>query len=569
MRIRKKSFYKNFFIHYISIILISILILFFITYSTIRNVYNNHLKEELINHAKLIELLILNNNQITLENHISNIKNLHIHTEIHTNKYKKIFELGKKKSIENYNTLPYGYSKVLDNNFHDNILVLKYPVYKLGSISHYIILEKNINTFSKIMPHYRFQSTLLVLIFTIIAALLSFFMAKKFVAPLKKISLASKKVALGDFQIRLLLNTNDEINELADSFNNMTLRLEELFFELNSEKEEIERIIESIEEGILVIDSIGKVKKANNSLKIMIDNDDIIGKYYWEIFKQNSIIKMIKNVNEKKKNVTKNRIYKGRNYLCSSNFINGRNEVVVVFYDITEIKQLERLKKDFVSNVSHELKTPLTAIKGFVETLSENEQTTENKRYLSIINRHTDRMINIVDDLLTLSEIEDKGNENIELSKINLEHIFENLLNMFEDRLKNKNLEFSIEIDKNSVFILADPCKLEELFINLIDNAIKYTDQGKIYIKTCSTDNLTTITIGDTGIGIQKDKMNRIFERFYVVDKSRSRKTGGTGLGLSIVKHIALLHNWEIDVESKYGLGTEFLIKNIVNSEES
>ena len=232
---------------------------------------------------------------------------------------------------------------------------------------------------------------------------------------------------------------------------------------------------------------------------------------------------------------------------------------MATLYDITTIKNLEKTKKDFVSNVSHELRTPLTAIKGFVETLQDTNSDDKNKHYLNIISRHTDRVIRIVNDLLLLSKLEGAPG-NLELEKVNLKNLIENILKIFEQSLKEKKLALKFNASNSLPIINADPFKLEQVFINLIDNAIKYTERGEIAISLNSYNETVTIEIQDTGICIPQEHLSRIFERFYVVDSSRSRKLGGTGLGLSIVKHIVLLHNGKIDVKNIPGVGTNFVV---------
>jgi two-component system phosphate regulon sensor histidine kinase PhoR len=231
---------------------------------------------------------------------------------------------------------------------------------------------------------------------------------------------------------------------------------------------------------------------------------------------------------------------------------------MVIFHDITEIKNTEKIKKDFILNVSHELRTPLTAIKGFIESLG-TEIDKKNLRYLDILKRNTERLINIVNDLLVLSELEDRETV-LRLEDVDLNQLIEDIRKIFEQKLKEKKLNLKIQSADKHITVKADSFQLEQIFINLIDNAIKYTQKGGIVITVKQDKKYTTISIEDTGIGIPKENLTRIFERFYVVNKSRSRSLGGTGLGLSIVKHIVLLHNGKIDVESTLGKGTKFTI---------
>ena len=244
-----------------------------------------------------------------------------------------------------------------------------------------------------------------------------------------------------------------------------------------------------------------------------------------------------------------------RNYICSVSFLVSSEQIVLTLHDITEIMRLSAIKKDFVVNVSHELRTPLTAIKGFVETLDE-EGIEKSRRYLEIIKRHTERLISIVQDLQQLSELE--AIEQLEIEPVNIARLLEPIIKMFEPQITSKNL--NIELDVKNIEVKADPFKLEQIFINLIDNSIKYTEKGAIIISAEQDARQTKIVVEDTGIGIPKEHIPRIFERFYVVDKSHSRRMGGTGLGLSIVKHIVQVHRGTISIESKVNQGTRVTI---------
>ena len=245
-----------------------------------------------------------------------------------------------------------------------------------------------------------------------------------------------------------------------------------------------------------------------------------------------------------------------KNYLCSISFLSSSAQIVLTLHDVTEIMRLSTIKKDFVVNVSHELRTPLTAIKGFVETLEE-EGPDQSKRYLDIIKRHTERLISIVKDLQLLSELEAK--EKLELSEIKLSELLAPIVRMFEPQLTAKGLNIKLDVD-NAV-ISVDAFKFEQVFINLLDNSIKYTEKGKIKISAKQDAKETRIIVEDTGIGIPKEHIPRIFERFYVADKSHSRKMGGTGLGLSIVKHIIQAHGGSINIESEVRSGTRVIIE--------
>jgi two-component system phosphate regulon sensor histidine kinase PhoR len=232
--------------------------------------------------------------------------------------------------------------------------------------------------------------------------------------------------------------------------------------------------------------------------------------------------------------------------------------MIVTFSDVSEYKRLEKIKRDFVSNLSHELRTPLTAIKGFVETLAE-ESSTPNRNYLEIMNRHTDRMVNMVKDLLTLAEMEEPRMR-LEKSRVDLLKLADTVAVIFAGRCREKNVRLEVIASEGLPAFFGDPYRLEQLFINLVDNAVKYTERGEIQISLASREKEIEIRVRDTGQGIAAEHLPRIFERFYVVDPSRSREQGGTGLGLAIAKHIVLLHDGRIEAVSEPGRGTEFII---------
>jgi len=258
-----------------------------------------------------------------------------------------------------------------------------------------------------------------------------------------------------------------------------------------------------------------------------------------------------------------------RNYLVNVRTLDYPEKVLIfVVFDITDFKSLEKIKADFIANVSHELRTPLTAIKGYTETLEEEayENREDRRHFLEIIKRHTDRLINIVSDLLVLSEIESKESLSLEMSNadfedVDINEVVKSSYESLRRKISEKNLQVEINLKEEIPGIKGNRFLLEQMLINLIDNAVKYTpESGRLTINTSSEDSNVNLEISDTGIGIPKENLNRIFERFYRVDKTRSRKLGGTGLGLSIVKHIAIIHNGKIDVESEVGKGSRFII---------
>jgi two-component system phosphate regulon sensor histidine kinase PhoR len=230
---------------------------------------------------------------------------------------------------------------------------------------------------------------------------------------------------------------------------------------------------------------------------------------------------------------------------------------VFTFHEITKEKNLEKIKKDFVVNVSHELRTPLTSIKGYLETIEGLDET--QQKYLNTAIRNTDRLINIVKDLLLISEMESEESM-LKKEAVDIKELLFQASSVFKQKVEQKNLALNIDSDTDLPVFMGDSFELEQMLMNLLDNALKYTEEGTIGISAQEKDDQIHIVIKDTGIGIPEQDLPRVFERFYVVDKSRSRRGGGTGLGLSIVKHIIQLHKGSIKVESKPGTGTTFHI---------
>ncbi len=458
----------------------------------------------------------------------------------------------------------FGTSLRYSTTIKEKMLYVAVPVERDGKVSGIIRASLFLKEINSLL--YNLKMTIIKIAGIIVAVLLvgTFLFSRNLSRPLKELSAASRKVAGGDFNTKVFLNSKDEIKEMADSFNYMTDQIKTLFTQLSCQKEELNSIISSIREGLCVLDREGRITISNESFRKFVQNDSVKGKFYWEVLRKNKFEELINNIRNEKASLVDEIEINNRIYLCGATFCHNKEEIVVTLHDITRIKHLEETKRDFATNASHELLTPLTAIKGFVETLQGTNNDSENQHYLNIIKRHTDRVIYIVKDLLLLSQLEEKPGC-LELGEVDLKSLIENILKIFDQSLREKNLTLKFNADGNLPLIKADTFKLEQVFINLIDNAIKYTERGEIVISLRQNDNSVITEIQDTGICIPREHLSRIFERFYVVDKSRSRKLGGTGLGLSIVKHIVLLHSGKIDVETIPGVGTKFIVILPVN----
>jgi two-component system phosphate regulon sensor histidine kinase PhoR len=451
-----------------------------------------------------------------------------------------------------------GKSMRLSVTLEEEMLYVALPIDKNGAILGVVRMSIPLKQVNSLLQALQLRILIGIAIVTLLSIGIAFFLSRGLSKPVDTLASAAENLAKGKFDTRVYLQTGGELKGLETSFNEMAGRMEGLFGNLSRKNEELDTIVSSIQEILVVLDKDGRVKLTNESFRKALNNEDVQDKFYWEVMRCPDFSELIMKVTEERKHRTEEIEFRDKHYLCSVTFLSSKEEMVVVLYDITDLKNLERVKKDFVANISHELRTPLTAIKGFVETLEEEEDI-KNVQYLEIIKRHTDRLMNIVNDLLLLSELEQAGTAH-EVEDVNLVSLAENILKVFGQGAKSKGIELKLIAGESMKAVQADPFKLEQMFINLLDNAIKYTEKGEVSISLRQEDLKSIIEIQDTGIGIPGSHLPRVFERFYVVDKSRSKKLGGTGLGLSIVKHIVLLHGGTIDVESSLGIGTKFTV---------
>ena len=421
-----------------------------------------------------------------------------------------------------------------------------------------------LNEINKEVGRLRNEIAKIIVIILLFSCLLSLALSKTLTMPIEDMIGKVERIAKGDFGVRITRLRRGELGELGRNINEMAERLDSLFKEVGREKQVFKEIIDSIPVCICVIALDGRIIMANTALKGLIKGQDIEGKPYWQFFKEPRFNLFIQEFEKEPKDMQQEVIIEGRVFLCSIRFIKDQERAVISLYDISHLKDTERMKKDLVVNVSHELKTPTTTINGYIKTLLEMESDEEKRRFLQIIDRNVERLLNIVNDLLFLSELETAQGLNME--DVDLKGTIRDIYPMFSQKIEQKGLSFSVQIEESARFIKADRFRLEQALINIIDNAVKYTEKGKIMIKAYIEGEEVNIDISDTGPGIPEEHLPRIFERFYVVDKSRSRKTGGTGLGLSIAKHIIEMHKGRITVSSVPKKGTTFHISLPLNA---
>ncbi|MBN2102945.1 PAS domain-containing protein [bacterium] len=390
--------------------------------------------------------------------------------------------------------------------------------------------------------------------------------------PIQAIKLGARRIGNGELNHRLYITKPIELKNLAESMNKMADQLEERIDIITQQRNELEAILTSMVEAVLVVDTEERIIRMNHAMSKLLDvnTKDATGKDIQTVFRNIALQRFIRETLNSRKpreeelivtSETERTVQAHGTLLkdASENTIGG----LIVLNDITRQKSLEDIRRQFVANVSHELKTPVTAIHGFVETLREGAIHDKKKapEFLQIIMKHTDRLNTIIEDLLNLSRIEqDSEKGEISLKVTSVRQVMQEAVSLCLNKAAEKNIELTLQA-KSGLKAKLNPPLLTQAVVNLIDNAIKYSPEGSsISIQALRQQDHLNIQVKDNGIGIPHTDIPRIFERFYRVDKARSRQLGGTGLGLSIVKHIIQAHGGTITVDSQPGEGSTFTL---------
>jgi len=438
------------------------------------------------------------------------------------------------------------------------MMYMSVPLESSGRVVGALRLSLFMKNLEALLGVFRRELLKVVGLMILIALLTVFFLSKSVSGPVREVIDASSRVAAGDFEVTVSARRSGEFKKFAQSFNTMTGKLKTLFDEIRMKNEEIQGILGSMREGLCVLGKDDRIELCNASFRRTVQNENPEGRHFWEVVRSSALSEAVRMARASKGEASEEGAIGDHIYFCSVAHLTTGDRLVVTLHDITEIRALEKTKKDFVVNVSHELRTPLTAVKGFLETIEPRAEE-ENKPYLEIIRRNTERMIAIVEDLLVLSELEERGPK-IDKTEVDFKPLAESILKMFERRASEKGLVLSLEAPNDLPAVVADPGQMEGLLLNLIDNAIKYTEKGSVKVWLSVRGANLAVDVEDTGPGISAEHLPHVFERFYVVDRSRSKKLGGTGLGLSIVKHIVLAHKGSVSVKSRIGEGTTFSV---------
>ncbi len=405
--------------------------------------------------------------------------------------------------------------------------------------------------------------TLILMIFFVVAQRLS--------KPLSEVAQNMERVAQGDLKVRLPDYSASELHRISLAFNQLIERLEKQLQQINEQKNQQRAIFQSMNEGILAINQHEQIIALNRAAaEILKISEEAKGKNLHEVIRNSQLIQVIEQALRGKQLVEDEIILRGepQRYIRvhGTPLKDEQQKIIgamVVLSDVTRIKRLEEVRKDFVANVSHEIRTPLTSIQGFVETLLDGALSDPHtaQRFLNIIHNQAKRLNSIIEDLMVLASLEQKEERSgFQFTQERLAPVIQNAVQVCLAQAEQKHIKISTSCPEE-LQLKMNASLLEQALVNLITNAIKYSPENtQVEITAQMKDNEVEIKVADQGIGIPKEFHDRIFERFYRVDKARSRQLGGTGLGLSIVKHIVKVHNGRVAVQSKVGQGSTFFI---------
>ncbi|PTG62853.1 PAS domain-containing sensor histidine kinase [Staphylococcus chromogenes] len=561
------KFYHKLLIILTTITVVSFLILGFIVHNSIYTISVEHQKKELQKHAQQIISLHHNHNdrriQSLAETYESNIlildkgKTYRVNTKQDFNIEKRKAELLRQLKSENP-------VYILDGKAGEYLFGIE-----KGNVT--LLMSGEYDTVYALQMQFWKYLILMGIVFIALIFFTVRYINRTYIQPINEVSYAASLLTQGNYRVRVPESSVKETRELYVTINVLARRLERLNSEQKIQRNRLVTTLENIPSAVLMIDKHGNIVVANKTFYDIFNENTNVEQQNYEKLLHPTLKKLVVEGFRTEKPVYDqvelhlNQIHqKFFDTSCVPILTRTKKRLqgmVIVLHDITQLKKLENLRRDFVANVSHELKTPITSIKGFTETLLDGAKNDEASldMFLNIMLKESNRIQSLVDDLLDLSKIE----QNTELDKhsIRLSKVAHHALEMIQPLAQDKNIELIDEINDN-VTAMADESKMSQVIVNLLSNAVNYSSPDKtITIRVYNKERCKVIEVIDQGIGIAKEETYRIFERFYRVDKARSRDSGGTGLGLSITKHIVEGYQGTIEVESELGKGSIFRVQ--------
>ena len=571
---KRNLFFKILF-SYLVIVCLSFFILDLLIKDEIKKVMTSKIESELLNYAELIDLnstqkmsdqlrqiARISNSRVTLvdaqgrvfadsEKDIAQMENHFSRPELQEARLK-----GKGKSIR--------YSQTIGVD----MLYVAISMKSGSQITGYIRLARPLHDVQNMIEKIYQSIFLAMMIVAVIALFIALIFSYRLAAPILAMERFTERLRQGHPVGNIFLETSDETEKLADNINYLVDELQSQIRLANEEKSKLMTAFTSMTEGVLILNAEDKIEFVNQALSNMLAEQygDINGKTLMEAFLNVDLQKAFLKFKEKHDTVIEE-IALGSSIepvilsvsISSVHNYPGEDKAMFVFHDVTRLKKLEKIRVDFVANVTHEIRTPLTAMIGYLETIKAGtiNNIDETKRFVDISLKQAQRLNRLVEDLLVISKVE-LGEISFNFEEISLHNTLEGVISLVEAKVKLKNITIHNKVQENGSPIWADRDRLTQILVNVLDNAVKFTpEDGSIIIDAGQKDSYAVVTITDTGIGIPKEEVRRLGERFYRVDRSRSRDLGGTGLGLSIVKHLMIAHGGRMEIESQLDNGTK------------
>ncbi|RKN85479.1 two-component system histidine kinase PnpS [Paenibacillus ginsengarvi] len=471
-----------------------------------------------------------------------------------------------------------GYSKRFSDSTGGNMLYVAMAVRSGSDVVGYLRLSMGLGEIESTIRHIWLGLLGGLLVVFCIAGLISFRIAYQLTRPIEKITRVARQITKMNYKSRVYISNRDEVGQLGQAINTMADSLQQQMHRILENESRLSSVLDNMVSGVVMIDGDGRIVLMNRSVEDILGDvsSELIGKPYDNAKQPYELVQLIKECIDRGEHIRDEiNFYFPDERIVEVNLVPMRGVeeewlgLVIVLHDITAIRRLEKVRSEFVANVSHELKTPVAAVKGFAETLLAGAMNDPEiaKSFLQIIYDESERLNRLIGDILELSKVESKRVPLL-FSPVHLNSFVRKTLDMMQSSAVKKDISLDMQVDPE-LYMEADEDRLRQIMINLLSNGINYTPEGgkvKVQVEEVAAagdggEDKIRITISDTGIGIPKKDLPRIFERFYRVDKARSRSSGGTGLGLSIVKHLVELHKGSIRVESDIGLGSKFILE--------
>jgi len=573
---KRHLFYKTFGM-YLVIIALSFLILNLFLRDEIRKVMTGQIEGQLMTYAQLVDL----KTPTDISRQVNQIAGISGARVTLVDVQGKVFADSEKEvaGLENHIDRPEiqearvrgkGRSVRFSKTIGVDMLYVAVPIIEGVAIKGYVRLARPLHDVQDAIEKTYNSIFLALLIVAFCSLIIAIIFSWRLAAPIKEMERFTEGLRRGTVEGSILIKTSDETKKLADNINYLVDELKNRIRLANEENSKLVTAFASMTEGVLILDVDDKIEAVNRALSNMLGSryEDIVGKTLLEAFRNVELQQTFMNFKQTGQSVSREVALGDPEPVILNVSISGirvesgNEKTMVVLHDITRLKKLERVRIDFVANVTHEIRTPLTAILGYLETIRDGAMNNpeEARKFIDIILKHAQRLNRLVEDLLTISRIE-LGEVNFHFEDVSPADVINNVLPVIDPKAKSKRIEIDNLIPEKLPLIRADKDRLTQIFVNILDNAVKFTpESGKVSISAEETKGFVLVGISDTGIGVPKEEIERLGERFYRVDKTRSRDLGGTGLGLSIVKHLMIAHGGKMEIESQLGRGTKVFL---------